>query len=71
MCQTIPFTSDADEERNLLRELKFNMAAADCPFIVQFFGAFFVDVRSSFRNCYFIQEYLVQLVASVSTRREL
>ena len=44
MWQTIPFTSDADEERNLLRELKFNMATAKCPFVVKFFGAFYVDV---------------------------
>jgi len=57
MCQTIPFTSDAEEERKLLRELKFSMAAADCPFIVQFFGAFFVDVRASCLNNFdFIQE---------------
>jgi len=44
MWQIIPFTSDADEERNLLRELQFNMATAKCPYVVQFFGGFYVDV---------------------------
>jgi len=42
--QMIPFTSDAAEERKLLRELKLSMAAANCPYIVQFFGAFYCDV---------------------------
>jgi len=42
--QTIPFSTDAEEERNLLRELKLHMAAADCPYIVKFFGAFYIDV---------------------------
>ena len=45
MLQTIPFTSDAENERKLLRELKVNVDAADCPYIVQFFGAFYIDVR--------------------------
>ena len=43
--QTIPFTSDAENERKLLRELKVNVDAANCPYIVQFFGAFYIDVR--------------------------
>ena len=43
--QTIPFTSDAENERKLLRELKVSVDAANCPYIVQFFGAFYIDVR--------------------------
>jgi len=42
--QMIPFTSDAEDERRLLRQLKLSMDAANCPYVVQFFGAFFFDV---------------------------
>ena len=44
MWQTIAFTSDAEEERSLDRELRINTAAAECPYIVEFIGAFYVEV---------------------------
>jgi len=42
--QTITFTSDADKEKYVRRELEINIAAANCPYIVKFFGAFIVEV---------------------------
>lgn len=39
----IPFTTDAEQEKTLLRQLKISMEAANCPYIVQFFGTFFFN----------------------------
>ena len=40
----ITFVSDAEKEKMLLRELKLNMSTSNCFYIVQFFGAFYVEV---------------------------
>ena len=45
ICQTIAFNEE--KKKILRRELEINIAAADCPYIVKFFGAFFVEVGIS------------------------
>lgn len=43
--QRILFTTNTSEEELLLRELDVSMRSAKCPFVVQFFGAFFTEVN--------------------------
>lgn len=45
MLQRIRSTVDEKEQKQLLMDLEVVMRSNDCPYIVQFFGALFKEVR--------------------------
>ena len=47
LLQRIRSVVDEKEQRQMLMELDAVMRSNDCPYIVQFYGALFKEVRSS------------------------
>lgn len=48
LLQRIRSTVDEKEQKQLLMDLDVVMRSSDCPYIVQFYGALFREVRQSF-----------------------
>jgi len=68
--QTILFISDAEEERRLLQQLKFTVDAANCCYIVQFFGAFLVEVSFSLNSDQNFQYAIITVARIGRIRRQ-